>query len=256
MKKIITLAFVIITFSICSAQSSFKILDPDNAQSDITNLTIDLWGDPTTDIQKELIVKNTTPNNKTVKLKRVIVSGFNSTLPNQDTLQICWNVCLAPSWNTTQTAGNVTILADSTADFSVNGIGFHSLFSPCTLLGTRVIRYTFWDNTNSNDSASVVVNYHITNVGFSENKSNSFYFSSPHPNPSFGSSVVNYEFPARTKAQLKIYNIAGSVVKEISAEELAGKLLIETENMPNGIYFCSMVVNGKVIGTKKLIVSN
>ena len=152
-------------FRSCSAQSSFKILDPDNAQSDITNLTIDLWGDPTTDIQKELIVKNTTPNNKTVKLKRVIVSGFNSTLPNQDTLQICWNVCLAPSWNTTQTAGNVTILADSTADFSVNGIGFHSLFSPCTLLGTRVIRYTFWDNTNSNDSASVVVNYHITKIG-------------------------------------------------------------------------------------------
>jgi hypothetical protein len=255
MKKIITISFVLFAFTVCTAQSSFKILDPDNAAADVTNSTLDLWGDPSTDIEKELIVKNTTASNKTVKLKRVLVSGFNSTLPNQDTLQICWNVCLAPSWNTTQTAGNVTILADSTADFSVNGIGFHSLFSPCSLLGTRVVRYTFWDNTNSTDSASVV-NYHITGVGFAENKLNNFSFSSPHPNPANGSAVVNYEFSVHAKAQLKIYNIAGSVVKEIPAEELTGKLVIETDNMPNGIYFCRMLVNGKAIGTKKLIVSN
>jgi Secretion system C-terminal sorting domain len=256
MKKFFTLSFVVLLFGFGSAQSSFKILDPDNAAADVTNMTLDLWGDPTTDIEKELIVKNTTASNKTVKLKRVLVSGFNTTAPNQDTLQICWNVCLAPSWNTTQTAGNVTILADSTADFSVNGIGFHSLFSPCTLLGTRVIRYTFWDNTNMSDSASVLVNYHITAVGLSENKMNNFTFSSPHPNPASGSTVVTYDFPYQVKAQLKVYNIAGAVVKEFPTEESAGKLIIDTENMPNGIYFCRMLVNGKVIGTKKLIVSN
>ena len=255
MKKLYALLALCFSSLLVNSQSSFKILDPDNNETDVTSATLDLWGDPTTDIEKELILKNISSSTKTVKLKRVFVSGFNTTLPNQDTLQICWNVCLAPSWSNTQNAGNVNILADSSANFSTTGIGFHSLFSPCSLLGTRVIRYTFWDSNNYSDSASVVVNYHITGVGIADNKLKNFSFSSPQPNPSAGITFIKYDVPAQTKAHIKIFNVAGTEIKDFALEESNGKISVETGSLPNGIYFYSLILQDKVVGTKKLIVS-
>jgi hypothetical protein len=116
MKKLLhTILFVSLFTYVGAQQNSFQVLDPDNNQNNVSNSTFDIWGDPTSDIEKEFDVKNISGSSKTVKLKRVILSGFNFNLPDQDTIQICWNVCLSPNWITTQTAGNVNIASNSVA---------------------------------------------------------------------------------------------------------------------------------------------
>ena len=254
-KLILSVAVAISLFSLSKAQSSFQILDPDNNHNNVTNGNFDIWGDPTTDIEKEFDVRNTSSANKTVKLKRTFVSGFNFSLPDQDTVQICWNVCLPASWNTTQTAGNVNVNANTTLSFSSGGIGFHSLFSPCSLLGTRVIRYTFWDVNNTSDSVNVTINYHVTGVGINAVSLKQFNFSSPQPNPAIGFTTIKYDFPISAKTEIKIYNALGTVVKSIKVEDQSGKININTEGLDNGIYFYTLFVNDKVAGTKKLIIS-
>ncbi|MFN6038705.1 MAG: T9SS type A sorting domain-containing protein [Bacteroidota bacterium] len=257
MKKIYFPVLFAIILTAVNAQSTLQVLDPDNNHNNVSNGVYDAWGDPSTHIEKEFDVRNTTSAGKTVKLKRTFVSGFNFSLPDQDTVQICWNVCLPASWNTTQTAGNVTVNANTTLSFSSGGIGFHSLFSPCALLGTRVIRYTFWDVNNTSDSVNVTVNYHITGVGINSSNIKQFNFSSPQPNPAFGQTTIRYNFPFNVgNAKIKIYNAVGTLVKEFKIEDESGKLIISTDELINGIYFYSLIINDKVAGTKKLIVAN
>jgi hypothetical protein len=176
-------------------------------------------------------------------------------LPDQDTIQICWNVCLSPNWITTQTAGNVNIASNSVASFSSNGIGFHSLFSPSSIPGTRVIRYTFWDVNNVNDSVNITINYHITGVGLNSYSIKQFNFSNPQPNPANGFTTIRYDFPIAAKAKIKIYNAVGTLMKEIKIEDQSGKVVVDTDDLSNGIYFYSLVVNDKIAGTKKLIIA-
>ncbi|MFN5460177.1 MAG: T9SS type A sorting domain-containing protein [Bacteroidota bacterium] len=255
MKKLLLLLSLFLAFNIVNAQSSFQVLDPDNNHTDVSNAAIDLWGDPTTDIEKEFDVKNIASSGKTVKLKRTIVSGFNYSLPDQDTVQICWNVCLPSTWVATQTTGTITINSNATASFSSTGIGFHSLFSPCSITGTRVIRYTFWDSNNTADSVNVTINYHITGVGISSANLKQFHFTNPQPNPTNGYTAIRYDFPFEANAKIKIYNAVGTLIKEIKLEEKSGKIILDTEEMTSGIYFYSLVVNDKISGTRKLIVT-
>ena len=257
MKRIFT--FLTITTFItlgAVAQSSFQLLDPDSGNADVTNATLDIYASFPNYTIKELEVKNTSASSKSVKMKRTFVSGINYSLPDQDTVEICWNVCLPVNWNTTQTAGSVTIAAGAIASYSTNGIGFHSTLKPANLSGTRTVRYTFWDLNNTTDSVNVIINYHYTAVGVAETNLKAFNFSNPQPNPAEGSTIIKYDFPVVAKAKLKIYNAVGTLVREMKLEDQHGKVTINTEDLTNGIYFYSVIVNDRIVGTKKLIVAN
>lgn len=256
MKKLFTfLAISAISASLFS-QSSFQLLDPDNSNADVTGATFDFYGAPGEDIIKIIDVKNNAASNKTVKLKRTFVSGVAMTSP-EDTCTICWNVCLPWSANLTQTTGNVNIGAGSIASFqSQSGLGFHSSFKSNSTLGTRVVRYTWYDVNNTNDSTYLIVNYHITGVNIKENVLKQFNFSNPQPNPAIGSTSIKYDFPHAAKAKIKIYNAIGTLMKEVRIDDENGKITISTEELSNGVYFYSLLVNDKIVGTKRLIVAN
>jgi hypothetical protein len=256
MKRIFTILSFSAIVAGAVAQNSFQLLDPDNSNADVSNTTFDLYGTFPSYIVKELNVKNSSSSTKTVKMKRTFVSGINMTVPNQDTIEICWNVCLQPSWNTTQNAGNVNIPAGDTASFSTSGIGFHATLKPANVTGVRVVRYTFWDLNNTADSVNVIVNYHMTATGINETNIKQFNFSNPQPNPAVGSTTIKYDFPFAAKSKIKVYNMVGTLVREVKLEGENGKITINTEDLTNGVYFYSLIVNDRIAGTKKLIVSN
>jgi hypothetical protein len=253
MKKIFTILGLTVLSGGLFAQN-IQILDPENSSANVSNTVLDIYESFPNYTVKELDVKNNTGSTKSVKLKRTLVS-MNLSTPNQDTVEMCWNVCLQPSWNTVQSAGNVSIAANDTASFSSNGIGFHSTFRPANISGVRTIRYTFWDISNTTDSVNVIINYHYTATGINENLK-LFSFSNPQPNPAGSYTTIRYDFPFAAKAKLKVYNAVGSLVKEMRLEDENGKVTINTEELPNGIYFYSLIVNDKIAGTKKLIVAN
>jgi hypothetical protein len=255
MKKIFTFSFLLLLGISLRAQNSFSILDPDNSNADITNFVVDVDVDPSVDYVKELVVKNNLSSAKYVRLKRTFVSGVGTSSPDYDTLIMCWNLCLSANWNTVQTAGTINITSGGVASYAVNGTGYHVTFKPSNQIGTRVVRYTFYDNNNTADSVTVTYNYHIGQTGITESNIKLFNFSNPQPNPSNGITSIKYDFPNAAKAKIKIYNAVGTMVKEVKIEDQSGKVTLATDELSNGIYFYSLLVNDKVVGTKRLIVA-
>lgn len=73
-----------------------------------------------------------------------------------------------------------------------------------------------------------------------------------YPNP-FSESAILKLNKSVTNAKVIIYDISGRVVKKI--ENVSGEsLLVHRENLSNGLYFLQMLIDNKVIFTKKLLI--
>lgn len=75
------------------------------------------------------------------------------------------------------------------------------------------------------------------------------------PNPVRNLATVNYSLPNVTKATLKLYNVVGKIVNEFELTKQKGKLIIETEQLPAGVYLLSFE-SDKYNLTKKIILSH
>ena len=75
------------------------------------------------------------------------------------------------------------------------------------------------------------------------------------PNPFNPSTIINYELRIRNFVMLKVYDIAGREVATLVNEIMpAGKHAVEFNagNLPSGVYFYSLYVDGKQIGVKRM----
>ena len=80
-------------------------------------------------------------------------------------------------------------------------------------------------------------------------------FSNPYPNPSDNFTSFDYLLPKATKnSKIVIRNILGIVVKEVKIFNKKGNIKLSTEELTDGIYFYSIIVNDNIFITKRLIV--
>ena len=79
-----------------------------------------------------------------------------------------------------------------------------------------------------------------------------------YPNPTKNIAYVDYNLSGYNTngSKIEIRNMLGSVVKEVSIESNQGTQAINVNDMPNGVYLCSVVCNGKVCQTKKMVVKH
>ena len=78
------------------------------------------------------------------------------------------------------------------------------------------------------------------------------------PNPFNGSTVINYNLPPSTSnAQLTITDGSGRVLKDVALGTSSGpgQAIINVGDLASGTYYYSLVVNGKLIDTKKMILT-
>ncbi len=76
-----------------------------------------------------------------------------------------------------------------------------------------------------------------------------------YPNPASEKAWIDYSVsPMVRDAKISIYNILGSAVAEFSLDKNDTKLGISTRDMASGVYFYQLVVDGKKVATKKLLV--
>lgn len=83
------------------------------------------------------------------------------------------------------------------------------------------------------------------------------YFSSNYPNPFETSTKIDYFIDKTIKeAQIMVYDMNGSTISKYDLKErgTTSSLVINKENMKSGIYFYTLITDGAVIGTKKMIV--
>ena len=76
------------------------------------------------------------------------------------------------------------------------------------------------------------------------------------PNPFNGSTVIRYFIPEnmQIEAYIMFYDSYGKEIKKVEVKETgAGKIEANAQNLAAGIYSYSLIVNGKVVDTKKMM---
>ena len=135
--------------------------------------------------------------------------------------------------------------------------GFSALYSPNLNRGLCRVKYTFYDINNPHISASVVIEF-ITNnaqnplIGNSE-----ISLSDAYPNPA--ESMVYFDYTLQDQifeAKIIVRTLLGSIVSEANLEGNQGKASINVDDLIEGIYFYSLVVDSHIKFTKKLIIKH
>ena len=111
-----------------------------------------------------------------------------------------------------------------------------------TFASENSVQNTEFDNNNPNDS---------TTINFYELQKLKLY-----PNPVNDYLFIDYDILFVKEAKLKIYNSIGAVVYSKILEEKQDKFKISVSEYKNGLYFCSLQIDGKLLNTRKIIINH
>ena len=76
-----------------------------------------------------------------------------------------------------------------------------------------------------------------------------------YPNPANDQAELDYTIsPSLRDARLIIYNVLGSQMNELPLSKNERKIRVDTREMPTGLYFYQLSVDGKKVATKKMLV--
>lgn len=75
-----------------------------------------------------------------------------------------------------------------------------------------------------------------------------------YPNPANEYATLDFRLKSNKTAKVSFINILGGTVGEYNLNSLDRSLRIETRSWDNGIYFYQLVLDGKKVATKKLLV--
>ena len=92
-------------------------------------------------------------------------------------------------------------------------------------------------------------------VTYSSTTPKDFELYQNYPNPFNPRTIINYELRIWNFVMLKVYDIAGREVATLVNEIMpAGKHAVEfnAADLPSGVYFYSLYVDGKQMGVKRM----
>jgi len=262
MNKLILFAFSVLLVSVVFARPiPTKILnsDPDflsatdtlelydNAGNKINNATIKVTGsDPNIDALVGYIwLKNTT----NTEMPNVFVRrSINQEVLNT-TNSFCFGINCYPPWV------NESASAD-TAKVGIINKSFYADYYPDGNGGLTSITFEFFDNITFGVpvSAKTTIEFLISANSVKEDK---LVFKGPYPNPASQITSFEYNLPSSAKsARLIVRNSLGVEVENSMLDNQSGKKSINVSSYPSGIYFYTLIVDGKTIQSKKMIVKH
>ena len=157
---------------------------------------------------------------------------------------ICWGNCFLPE---TMITPPVTVPANS---LSFEEMSMHAMFDD-NVFGYVLVKYSIYEARTPEERVSIIVKFHKSGVGVDEN-SRPMEMSQAYPNPA--SSVVNFNYDFDGSLTAVVYNIVGQEVLRQDLNDNFGQMSLSVADLNDGIYFCTMLVNGRACATQKFIV--
>ena len=240
--KNLLLSAILVCFTMFAFSQSLEIWHDGELVPNGSILIVE--GDPSvTEIVIEASVKNVSSSALDVLAKKseveVIVGTVNT---------FCWGLCFPP--NIFESPNPLNIAAGATND------EFSGHYNPNLNAGITIMRYTFFDMNNPNDSVCFYAHFFASTVGVEELGADNLTVSNAYPNPASSQTSFDYVLPqSASSASIKIHNLLGAVVREAVLTDRSGKATINISDLNDGVYFYSVIVNNETIETKRLIVS-
>ncbi len=243
MKKfLLLLIFAISATTFISAQNDMYLSWDGKKLGD----TVYVWGEPTqSQIIFYAVLHNDTDNDMNVLAVKNELEMLDSTIST-----FCWaGRCYAPTVDTSTNyqfvpAGGASAEGDFTGDYE-----------PRTKIGTSIVKYTFYNMDNPDQRVEIVVKFWASPESIAEEAMNGGSVSEIYPNPA--NHFINLDYRLTTQvntAQVRIYNMLGATVKEAVMERGTNNLKMDVSDLNNGIYFYSVVINGDIYKTKKIVI--
>jgi hypothetical protein len=244
MKKFLLAISVLIAGGSLSAQS-FTITDETPAT--VTGGSVYYWVPQDYLEVKHFTVSNTSAGPINVKVRRTIMQ-LNT--PTADTY-FCTDInCYNSSTNM-----SLQFSVASNGSFDLGSYYFADSVS-----GMGHVRYSVINQSNMSDSATIDVYYNAV-PGPAAVKENVFVKSSisnPAPNPASGLFSINYKMGSTNPvdAKMVVYNMLGEKVMETRVEDVEGAVKMDVSTLGQGVYFCSLENDGKLLATRRLVVTH
>lgn len=261
MKKIIPgLLIMVFAFSLNAQNIVFKAVNADHTLGDNLPDTVEVVADSLSQIQIifDCFVSNITSDEKEVKITREIVSYVNNASD-----QLCWGTCTIhfetddmvekPTLTFAANDTKFTGLNDET-DYEGLGGAFHYL--PMGNAGTTILKYTLIsvNGLSEVEEDVLVVKYTANDNATSINETMMAKLSNPYPNPATTYAKIDYNMGTVNNASMTVYNVIGTKIKSFALNESEGTVVVNTSNLPAGLYFVNVEYKGQVIGNRKLMV--
>jgi len=178
----------------------------------------------------------------------LVVASYNHNLTAGHFTYFCWFVC----YDTSVTTSPDSIrLAPGT---STNA--FVDYVVPNNIPGHDELSYRFYDqNGVSTDTLTVTFNYDFMPVGIYEVTSGR-NFSITGPNPANEFTKITYVVNSKADAKVVVTNMIGEKINEIRLYDKQNTMTVPVKQLKSGIYIYSLVVDGKVMSSKKLVVAH
>jgi hypothetical protein len=99
----------------------------------------------------------------------------------------------------------------------------------------------------------------VTLLGFKNDpylfQGDRIFVSHLYPNPAADYALVDYQFSGNNQeVKIAIYNVLGLVVKEVELDREDHSAKISLKELNSGLYMYQLLVDGKPVATKKLMV--
>lgn len=240
--KNLLISAILVCFTIFAFSQSLEIYHDGVLVPGESAITV--LGDPSDPlIEIEVDVKNISTDTINVIAKKFEIS----VIPGS-TNMFCWLQCFPPF---VFEAPNPDTLYPGEVSSEFNGE-----YAPAGNAGITIMRYTFFDQNNPNDSVCFYTHFFASSVGVEEIGNETVSVSNAYPNPASSQTSFDYVLPqSASSATIRIHNLLGAVVREAVLTERSGKATIDISGLNDGVYFYSVVVNNQTIETKRLIVS-
>lgn len=242
MKKLLLFfAVTILTAGLLSAQEELSLSWEGESLGD----TVMVVGDPG---EFEILFEALVTNNTDTDMKLMVFRKRLELLDGASSA-FCWGLCYSPDVDTS--LDNHTIKA---GESSVPG-EFSGHYYPNNVIGTSVVEYTFYNMDNPDIRVSIVCKYKASPEGIAEEAMRGGFVSEVYPNPAVNQVSIDYQLtPQVNQARVMVYNVLGSLVREVALDRGNGKMSLDVSGLDKGVYFYSILVNGDVYQTKKLII--
>ena len=184
-------------------------------------------------------IRNLTSGNLDVVIEKEVIEDLEGTINS-----FCWGMCYGPD---TYVSPAVTVNGNS---LNTDDLSFHVIFEE-PVFGYVVMRYYAYEERHPDERISIIVKFHKSGEGVDDN-SRPMEMGSAYPNPA--SSTVNFDYNIGGSLTAVVYNIVGQEVMRQDLNANVGKLTLPVADLNDGIYFCTMLVDGRACSTQKFVV--
>jgi hypothetical protein len=170
--------------------------------------------------------------------------------------QYCWGAACSPWISANNALPEVVTMAAQESNSS-----FHIKYRHYGYTGQSIVRFCWYDANNAADIFCYDVNFCVDVEGGCvvdvQEVVTTASIAQISPNPASESASIAFSFSTKpANALLVVYNMVGETVATYPINQRQGQIRVIARELNSGIYFCSLMHEGKKLETKRLVVSH